>query len=973
MIDRRPSAIFIDDPDDGAVFMLGAVVAASYTCEDGAGSGVASCTSSVPSGSPIDTAAAGAKTFTINASDRVGNSSSLTVNYTVQAPLTPSAITVVSQPNPSVVGQSVTITATVTGSTPTGTVTFYVDGFPEPGSFSLQATSPTTATASTSVALSTGSHDLSARYFGDALNAPSVSPALPHQVVIDDSSGTATKAMATNLPNDLKGGFTQDSEATVGSAGPFADVRAHLLGFPGPNTTLVGGQVGLGNASVAGDAAAARGVTYRTYTNTTNEPLLQARADVSGMFLGSAGRVIATVYVFEASAFLSTVRNSGKPLPEFLLGTPADTLASYASATQSTLSLANLFPTTALLASASRILLPTNYIDSSKVRVETTFPVAPGQTVIYVSDFIAYDASPGTLLSFGQLLDVGRPEIAYSVSSSPASLALLRSSAKSSTITLRSTNGVSESVQLAGAWIGAAPAGVTFTISPANVTVPASTTSGALVTLNVAASAAAEAGLFTLRLTATSASGVTRSIDILVLVSQTFAAPTCGCSKTGPFEDPRVVGLVPQSSLATVTVSANRLTLTRNSDSRAIVSDVDHVSAFGFSPNGKYFVLITSQSTLTGPVLSLTLYSVPAAHAVGAASSVTNPLSWGFSPDADNRFFVVTSSESLPTYVDVHIYDTQTETRVMQTPLTAYSSTGQPPEWTDQNDVEGNDHSANDNDKVGGWGFSPDGNTFVLSYKTKPNSYDLVVWNLARGLPVIGETRSDVASFWQFSPCGDLFMLVSQQGPNPAPSDTVDFFYTSNGIVYQEVNLDPASGNASATAAVAANSTFEIQLTGMSQASIESPQCSTSVTIHSPANIVLVDETGRRTGFNPVTGGVLNEIPGGTYTGVGGEPQTVTVPYAREAYLLIAYGLDSLTSPASYTLTFATIDAAGEVFDQTDVSATAFRGSVDRFAFATGDGPITPIQSEPADTVPPEIHCDGADGQWHRLGRRSRV
>ena len=264
-----------------------------------------------------------------------------------------------------------------------------------------------------------------------------------------------------------------------------------------------------------------------------------------------------------------------------------DTLASYASATPGTLSLANLFPMTALLGSASRILLPTNYVESSKVRVETTFPVAPGQTVIYVSDFIAYDASPGTLLSFGQLLDIGRPEIAYSVSSSPASLALPRSSAKSSTIALRSTNGVSESVQLAAAWIGPAPAGVTFTVSPGSVTVPASPTSGASATLNVAASASAETGLFTLRLTGTSASGVTRTVDILILVSPaTFAAPTCGCTKTGAIEDPRVVALVPQSALATVTVSANRLTLTRNSDSRAIVSDVDHVSAFGFSPNG---------------------------------------------------------------------------------------------------------------------------------------------------------------------------------------------------------------------------------------------------------------------------------------------------------------------------------------------------------------------------------------------------
>ena len=212
MIDRRPPAISIDVPGHGAVFILGAVVAASYTCEDGDGSGVASCTGSVPSGSPIDTATAGTKTFTINASVRVGNSSSLTVNYSVQAPLTPSAITVASQPNPSVVGRPVTVTATVTGSTPTGTVTFYVDGFPEPGSFSLQATSPTTATAGTLGCAEHRQPQPFGSVLGDAFNTPSVSPALPHQVVIDDSSGTATKAMATNLPNDLKGGFTQDSE-----------------------------------------------------------------------------------------------------------------------------------------------------------------------------------------------------------------------------------------------------------------------------------------------------------------------------------------------------------------------------------------------------------------------------------------------------------------------------------------------------------------------------------------------------------------------------------------------------------------------------------------------------------------------------------------------------------------------------------------------------------------------------------------
>ena len=117
-------------------------------------------------------------------------------------------------------------------------------------------------------------------------------------------------------------------------------------------------------------------------------------------------------------------------------------------------------------------------------------------------------------------------------------------------------------------------------------------------------------------------------------------------------------------------------------------------------------------------------------------------------------------------------------------------------------------------------------------------------------------------------------------------------------------------------------------------------------------------------GFDPLTGGVLNEIPGGAYTGVGSEPQTVRVPYAREAYLLITYGLDSLISPAPYALTFATIDAAGDAFDQADVSGMAFRGSVDRFAFSTGDGPITPIPSSPPTRCRQRLLA-GADGQWH--------
>jgi hypothetical protein len=98
----------------------------------------------------------------------------------------------------------------------------------------------------------------------------------------------------------------------------------------------------------------------------------------------------------------------------------------------------------------------------------------------------------------------------------------------------------------------------------------------------------------------------------------------------------------------------------------------------------------------------------------------------------------------------------------------------------------------------------------------------------------------------------------------------------------------------------------------------------------------------RRTGYDVNTGGIVNQIPGGAYTGPGSEPQTVTIPYVAGAYVLDAYGLVSLTSPQPYRLTFAETDASGDIVDQTDFSGTTSAGLDQRFAFAIGNGPIQP-------------------------------
>jgi Ca2+-binding RTX toxin-like protein len=81
-VDVEAPTISITSPADGADLLLGAHVAAAYGCAD-AGSGIASCLGPVPGGGAVDTRAVGPHTFTVQATDRVGNASSATVHYRV--------------------------------------------------------------------------------------------------------------------------------------------------------------------------------------------------------------------------------------------------------------------------------------------------------------------------------------------------------------------------------------------------------------------------------------------------------------------------------------------------------------------------------------------------------------------------------------------------------------------------------------------------------------------------------------------------------------------------------------------------------------------------------------------------------------------------------------------------------------------------------------------------------------------------
>jgi len=138
-------------------------------------------------------------------------------------------------------GQSVMLTATVSPSTATGTVTF-LDGSTTLGSAGLTA-----GTASISIStLSTGNHSLTASYGGDANDAPSVSPSVAESVGLLTTTTTLTAA-----PNPSTAGQKVTLTATVSPGNPTGTVSffdgANLLG----TTSVASGVAALSTAALS--------------------------------------------------------------------------------------------------------------------------------------------------------------------------------------------------------------------------------------------------------------------------------------------------------------------------------------------------------------------------------------------------------------------------------------------------------------------------------------------------------------------------------------------------------------------------------------------------------------------------------------------------------------------------------------------------------------------------------------------------
>ena len=142
---------------------------------------------------------------------------------------TPTTTALATSINPSNWGSNVTFTATVSGSSPTGTVSFSDGSTAVAGcsAVALAGSGNVRTAACTTAALATGTHSISARYSGNASNAAS-------------TSGTLTQSVATTT--------TSTTNVALASAGATATASS---GYS-PSLVINGDHLGLRTSGVAG-------------------------------------------------------------------------------------------------------------------------------------------------------------------------------------------------------------------------------------------------------------------------------------------------------------------------------------------------------------------------------------------------------------------------------------------------------------------------------------------------------------------------------------------------------------------------------------------------------------------------------------------------------------------------------------------------------------------------------------------------
>jgi hypothetical protein len=161
-------------------------------------------------------------TYGISVTVNSASASALSVTVSTGGGKVASTTTLASSANPSLLGASVTFTATVSGSAPTGTVNFK-DGatsIASCGAVALSGSGNARSAACSTTSLAGGTHSITAVYSGDGANNSSTSAVLS-QVV---NKATSTTGIATSLTPSAPG-TTVTFTATVSAAAPTGTVN----------------------------------------------------------------------------------------------------------------------------------------------------------------------------------------------------------------------------------------------------------------------------------------------------------------------------------------------------------------------------------------------------------------------------------------------------------------------------------------------------------------------------------------------------------------------------------------------------------------------------------------------------------------------------------------------------------------------------------------------------------------------------
>jgi hypothetical protein len=102
-VDGTKPTITLTSPEDGQTYAVGSSLTASYTCQDTGGTGIKDdtttsaiegCVGTQDNGTTISTSTAGPRTFTVTATDKAGNTETVTHNYSVGNPNTAPQVSV---------------------------------------------------------------------------------------------------------------------------------------------------------------------------------------------------------------------------------------------------------------------------------------------------------------------------------------------------------------------------------------------------------------------------------------------------------------------------------------------------------------------------------------------------------------------------------------------------------------------------------------------------------------------------------------------------------------------------------------------------------------------------------------------------------------------------------------------------------------------------------------------------------------